>query len=335
VESMPTLANGRKVFFESFTVKADEALDGKAPQRKAVRKSKEVPGVAIKDLAEKYRSVEMFTRLPGKSEWTSTKSRLPDELIMPVIDGEIEIGTVFEIAGFLIVNRIEILPDGSWIFCSNNIDTYLPGPNGKYPFTSDVYTKPICTILRSTDEGKHWEVWREIPHGGLYTAPGAEYKTFSYQLARGHLNIMPGGDWVTAFRTERRLRDGTDVGTDKAVLFLTRSSDQGQTWSEPEPIRPSSTNPDGLVLPNGVSVRKYGRPGAFLTFCADDAGKTWGNDVMLIPERPHPQDTCNNNNMIVTGPDRFYIVYSDFGYRNDKGELQRAIIGREFVATKK
>jgi hypothetical protein len=90
------------------------------------------------------------------------------------------------------------------------------------------------------------------------------------------LNIMLNGDWLAAFRTEKRLRDGTDVGTAEAVLFMTRSKDQGLNWSEPQPIRRYSTNPDGLVLPNGVAVRKYGRPGPFLMFRIDGAGENWG-----------------------------------------------------------
>ncbi len=97
------------------------------------------------------------------------------------------------------------------------------------------------------------------------------------------------------------------------------SSDDGRKW---EPIEPDEAmiRESGFTLPDGGAVRQYGRPGHYLTFCADGR------------ERPHPQDTCNNNNMIVTGDDRIMITYADFGFVDDNGRRRKAIYAREVIA---
>lgn len=54
--------------------------------------------------------------------------------------------------------------------------------------------------------------------------------------------------------------------------------------------------------------------------------------VLIGREREHDQDTCNNNNFVVTGPDRLIIAYSDFGYKDAAGVARKAIFTREIVA---
>ncbi|MEI6972000.1 MAG: hypothetical protein WCL44_10845 [bacterium] len=42
--------------------------------------------------------------------------------------------------------------------------------------------------------------------------------------------------------------------------------------------------------------------------------------------------SCANTSVVVTGPDRFLVAYSDFGHRNADGKRCKAICVREVVA---
>jgi hypothetical protein len=72
----------------------------------------------------------------------------------------------------------------------------------------------------------------------------------------------------------------------------------------------------------------YGRPGQFVTFCADGTGKQWGNDVTLVAA---DADTCANSSDVVLGSDRFMIAYTDYGHRDATGRLRKAVLVREVV----
>ena len=73
----------------------------------------------------------------------------------------------------------------------------------------------------------------------------------------------------------------------------------------------------------------YGRPGQFITFCADGEGKQWGNDVTLVAE---DSETCANSCDVVLGSDRFLVAYTDYGHRDATGRVRKAVLVREVVA---
>jgi hypothetical protein len=123
------------------------------------------------------------------------------------------------------------------------------------------------------------------------------------------------------------LRTTGDESTENSPLMATRSYDQGQTWSTPEAIRPSSVNPVGGLLPNGVAFRMYGRPGQYMTFCTDGEGKEWGNDVALTHG-----GSCANSCTYITGANRLMVVYSDYAYRDARDRRRKAIVSRQIIA---
>lgn len=187
-------------------------------------------------------------------------------------------------------------------------------------------------IYSSEDGGKTWAYYSSVH----YSQVG------SFIVARAHVTPgMPAGNWVAAIRT------GSGISTASCPLLLTRSYDQGHTWTPPVAIRPSSVNPVGGLLSNGIAFRMYGRPGQFITFCGDGEGKVWGNDVVLVPpmKNPNPtvindeaentgylQNSCCNSSVQVTGPDRFLVAYTDYQFRDRCGNIRKAVVARQVVA---
>ena len=75
------------------------------------------------------------------------------------------------------------------------------------------------------------------------------------------------------------MRSGGRIGSPEGPVFptplyLSRSSDEGKTWTIPVQIADRGVNPNLIVLDNGVLVCDYTRPGHWLIF-SDDNGQTW------------------------------------------------------------
>jgi hypothetical protein len=75
------------------------------------------------------------------------------------------------------------------------------------------------------------------------------------------------------------MRSGGRIGVIKAPsfptpLFISRSMDEGATWTPPVPVADRGVCPYLVTLENGVIVCSYARPGAWLIF-SDDNGETW------------------------------------------------------------
>ena len=93
-----------------------------------------------------------------------------------------------------------------------------------------------------------------------------------------------------------RLRDGRLMCVfrlDSGVPYgQTYSSDEGKTWTEPVAMEAFSVQPSLAMLKDGTLVLSGGRPGLFLWFSADGAGKTWERFDLLahhnacVPKEP-------------------------------------------------
>ena len=180
-------------------------------------------------------------------------------------------------------------------------------------------------IFRSSDGGRNWSHYVTFPYGAA-----GEFPISHLQMTPN----MPAGNWMTAIRTWSK-----KTGTAKSPLLFSRSYDEGRHWTKLVAIRPSSVNPVGGLLANGVAYRMYGRPGQFITFCGDGEGKQWGNDVMLVPVSEDPtnkktgirENSCANSCDVVLGPNRFLIAYTDYGHRDVAGRVRKAVLTREIV----
>ena len=178
-------------------------------------------------------------------------------------------------------------------------------------------------IFRSTDNGRHWLFYSEIPYANL----GA-YR-LNWPLITPN---MPAGNWLAVCRS-------SGTWTTSSPLMITRSYDRGLSWTLPQAIRSCSVNPVGGLLENGIAFRMYGRPGQHVTFCSDGEGKRWGNDFTILPGLRDPDSvtgwkerSCCNSDVCVIGPDRFLVVYSDYAYSGGGGGTRKAVLVREVIA---
>ena len=303
-----TLADGRQFYFEPRHIEESKLGDTRVSGSH----------YRVGDLPERCQCVDMYTRDAREEIWTEGKAWLPSDLLVPIRSWPslslwrgISISYAFDVLHMQ--NPIHVLPNGALVVVAEG--NYFDALDEK---GSQVHYPGY--LLRSIDGGHHWTLQGHVP------GPSG------VRAIKAKVTIMAKGNWVAMLRTLN-----AEGGTPFAALYVTRSYDLGMIWTEPEAIRPASVEPEGAVLENGIAFCKYGRPGHYLTFCADGEGQAWGNDVVLIapPEEYKHEVTCNNNGVLITGSDRFLIVYSDFRYRDDASRLRKAIFVREVIARPK
>ena len=64
-------------------------------------------------------------------------------------------------------------------------------------------------------------------------------------------------------------------------LAQCRSTDGGQTWSEPELLAGWGVDPDLYLMSNGVLACTFGRPGLHIMFSEDGCGYAWGYHTVI------------------------------------------------------
>jgi len=216
---------------------------------------------------------------------------------------------------------MELLPDNSII-------------TGTYPAfyenSSGGVNPSGVSFYRTTNQGMHWDIVGKIP----YTPDIKKDPNGTRRLALGYtepaFEILQDGTFLCVLRT-------TD-GYGDSPMYVCRSSDQGVTWTKPLVFTPSGVLPRLLQLENGVLVLASGRPGVQLRFSFDGKGEKWTDPFEMLPfqEGENSQShTCGYPRLMATGPDRFMIVYSDFKYPTQTGELRKVIKVREVVVEKK
>ncbi len=142
----------------------------------------------------------------------------------------------------------------------------LPGGDGALRmacYTRDLQTKKDgLWMLRSTNDGKAWEVQSRIS--------GANNETAIFHLGAGR--------WLAAARS---------LGPTKLRLDLFRSEDDGKTWIAADPLSGAMQHPAHLArLQDGRLLLTYGNrvTGQFgvLAKLSADEGKTWGEPLTLV-----------------------------------------------------
>ena len=180
------------------------------------------------------------------------------------------------------------------------------------------------SFYRSTNNGEHWDIIGKIPYIPDLVNDANGKKRLALGFTEPGFEILSDGTFLCVLRT-------TD-GYGDSPMYITRSSDQGVSWSEPKVFTPSGVLPRLLQLENGVLVLASGRPGVQLRFSFDGKGEKWTDPFEMLPfkeEENSLSHTCGYPQLLATGSDRFLIVYSDFKYPIQGGELRKAIKVRE------
>ena len=178
---------------------------------------------------------------------------------------------------------------------------------------------PSVSFYRSVDGAHNWELQGVIPfpkedllinNAGELLEKGLTEPTFIVLKDSTFLCVMRSGN--------------------TAPMYQSFSTDYGVTWSKAEAFAPNGVRPVLLKLDNGIIVLSSGRPGAQLRFCIEGNGVNWTEsiDMMHFMDVQHKADvfcSCGYTDIVSAGKNSFYVVYSDFHEKNNKGEERKAI----------
>ena len=188
------------------------------------------------------------------------------------------------------------------------------------------------SFYESADDGFNWELVGSIP----YQTHGESIMT----------NVFDGNEGFSEPAFEI-LRDSTFICVMRTgsttPMYKSISKDMGKHWSVPVPFTSNGVRPNLLLLRNGVLVLSSGRPGAQIRFSTDGDGEKWTLPIDMLPfagKRGEYDEmsvgvSCGYTDIIEAGKNSFYIVYSDFKTKNEKGELRKAIMFRKVEIRKR
>jgi hypothetical protein len=176
-------------------------------------------------------------------------------------------------------------------------------------------TRKVRTVVvRSSDKGKTWGnavtvAYNTMLARGLDT--DSSVQSFAVVPAvtqegfgEADLARAPNGDILCMMRSGGRLAVG-DAPIFPTPMYLSRSSDEGKTWTQPVQVADRGVCPYLVTLENGIIVCSYARPGGWLIL-SDDSGKSWKG----------PLPVCTSDSycrVLSVRPDRVLVLYHDDG----------------------
>lgn len=142
-------------------------------------------------------------------------------------------------------------------------------------FHSSLYEHGTMYAVESTDDGMTWTKLSRLP------CP----KGFSWSdVHEAHGLCLTDGTILAAYRVH------DDTLPNRLTVYLTHSTDGGQTWSEPERLPNLLGAPPHLLQHSSDAViltysRRTGRCGQYARI-SYDSGLTWSDDIAISPEAP-------------------------------------------------
>ncbi|HZT31301.1 MAG TPA: sialidase family protein [Bryobacteraceae bacterium] len=255
----------------------------------------------LPELPEKLRAVWCSRLAKGAAEWVEEYGRLNDPQAL-----RYSLRGLFPIVWW---GDMRVLRDGSLL--AGIYPGYLEGQKN---FPSNAF------FYRSTDSGGSWDVRGRILYEPDLQADshGAERGGFTepaYEILRD-----------TSLLTVLRTTDGLGVGP----MYLSRSRDDGKTWSRPLAFTRTGVLPRLLLLRNGVLVLSSGRPGVDLRFSFDGRGERWTEPYTLVPVTSAnlSADSCGYTSLHALNAHSFLIAYSWFKRPGADGREHKAILVR-------
>ncbi|MBR6426465.1 MAG: exo-alpha-sialidase [Clostridia bacterium] len=173
-------------------------------------------------------------------------------------------------------------------------------------------------IFRSEDGGHFWEYESQI----LTTREYTKNQTIE-GFCEPSMSVMPDGSVVMLIRT--------DAGTPS---YLSRSTDNCRTWSDPVVFDKVGVLPQILTLDCGVTVASYGRPGIFVRATDDPRGLVWSDRVSLgIKGNLSNPDawtwfSCSYTSLVPLDDHTALLAYADFQYPDEDGVKYKTILVR-------
>ncbi|MBI3923522.1 MAG: exo-alpha-sialidase [Armatimonadetes bacterium] len=262
---------------------------------------------ATKKLPEGNYSLEQRRSLDGWETFTVEQSVLDIPLSVPCggDGGPEEVNQ-----GFLMDHGVLRLKNGD--IMATMYGNYAGDTARSEGYGEPGFVKYRTIVVFSSDKGKTW---------GRPVTVGYDPKIGQEGLCEADLARAANGDILCV------MRSGGWPGIPPTPLYVSRSSDEGQTWTAPAPIADKGVWPTLCVLQNGIVVCTYGRPGNELVF-SDDDGKTW-KGAFAYGDGAWDK-TSSYNSVVAVGPDKALVVY-DRTTTGENGLEMRDVVGTFFT----
>lgn len=201
------------------------------------------------------------------------------------------------------------------------------------------YSPYYCAeLFRSQDNGKSFTRQGHIE----YPADGNEFPYQSGGFSDSDFEFMPDGSIVWFLRSTWAAYTGREWDP----MYMTRSTDNGKTWSKPKKFSEMGVLPRLCTLPCGATLLCYARPGLFVSVCENDSGTQWSKPITVIEPKDrsnlanikadysnwHEWDgQCGNPEIIPLGYNTALLFYGDFYYPDEKGVKRKTILCRKIT----
>ena len=223
-------------------------------------------------------------------------------------------------------------PDGAiWISAFSG-EGHLNPANGQY---SPYYS---AELFRSEDYGHSFQRRGHME----YEADGYEYPYQSGGFSDSDFEFMPDGSIVWFFRSTWYAYTGWEW----APMYMSRSTDDGYTWSKPVKFAEVGILPRLCRLEGGTTLLCYARPGMFIRAATNDSGTEWSEPLELMTpgdrshlanikvDQPKFHDwvgACNNPEIVPLDRNSALFFYSDFYYPDEDNIKRKTILCRKIT----
>jgi hypothetical protein len=210
--------------------------------------------------------------------------------------------------GFLLDHSVLRLRDGRLMATMYGNYAADRVPADDYP-ASMHFNKYRTIVVFSSDKGRSW--------GSAVTVatatPAMQEGPCEAGLAR-----TAGGEILCAMRTGGLPGKSTPY-------YVSRSSDDGRTWSKPVPALDRGVWPSLCVLQSGLVAMSTGRPGSWLVFSHDN-GRTW-EGAIEFGDQKHPA-TSSYNTLFEVAPNSLLVIHDR---QSPSDGARREIVGTFFT----